>query len=74
MNTTAEIKIYQLLQQKFQKEQAEELVSNLKNLTQDDLAERIESKIISILTWRLLFLFFAQVGFTMGLLKFVGAV
>ena len=74
MNTTAEIKIYQLLQQKFEKKEAEELVSNLKRLTQDDLAERIESKIISALTWRLLFFFFAQVGFTMGLLKFVGAV
>ena len=74
MNTTAEIKIYQLLQRKFQKEESEELVSNLKSLTQDDLAERIESKIIFTLTWRLLFFFFAQVGFTMGLLKFVGAV
>ena len=74
MNTTAEIKIYQLLQRKFQKEEAEELVTNLKHLTQDDLAERIESKIISTLTWRLLFFFFAQLGFTMGLLKFAGAV
>ena len=74
MNTTAEIKIYQLLQQKFQKKEAEELVTNLKHLTQDDLAECIESKVISTLTRRLLFFFFAQVGFTMGLLKFVGAV
>ena len=63
MNTTAEIKIYQLLQQKFEKEEAEELVSNLKRLTQDDLAKRIESKIISTLTWRMLFFFFAQIGF-----------
>ena len=74
MDTTAEIKNYQLLQRKSQKEEAEELVTNLKHLTQDDLAERIESKVISTLTRRLLFFFFAQVGFTMGLLKFVGAV
>lgn len=69
MNTTAEIKIYQLLQQKFKKEESEELVSNLKSLTQDDLAERIESKIVSTLTWRLLFFFFAQVGFITLLLS-----
>jgi len=73
---TAEIKIYELLQLKFSKEQSEELVSEIKSLTNDDILSRVDDKIstaksqiISSLTWRLLFFFIAQVSFTVGIIK-----
>ncbi|MEQ9466359.1 MAG: hypothetical protein RLN88_03055 [Ekhidna sp.] len=71
MNTTTEIRIYELLKTKFNESDSQELVKEIKSMTQDDLAERIESKVISALTWRLLFFFIAQVGFTIGLVKLI---
>jgi hypothetical protein len=62
----------ELFQTKFKTDDAKELVSEIKSMTQDDLADRIESKIISSLTWRLLFFFIAQVGFTITLIKVIG--
>jgi len=59
------------LKTKFNESDSQELVKEIKSMTQDDLAERIESKIISALTWRLLFFFIAQVGFTIGLVKLI---
>ncbi len=61
-----------MLSEKFSPEASKELVKEIKSMTQDDLAERIESKIISTLTWRLLFFFIAQVGFTITLIKLMG--
>ena len=71
MNSTTEIRLYELLKTKFSDSDSQELVKEIKSMTQDDLAERIESKIISALTWRLLFFFIAQVGFTIGLIKLI---
>lgn len=70
MKTTTEIRIFELLKSRFSEDDSKELVGEIKSMTQDDLAERIESKIISSLTWRLLFFFIAQVGFTITLIKF----
>jgi hypothetical protein len=72
MKSTTEIRLFELLRGKFSDDDSKELVSEIKNMTQDDLAERIESKIISSLTWRLLFFFIAQVGFTITLIKLMG--
>jgi len=81
MKTTVEIRLFELLQGAFSKEKAQEIVGEIKSMTHDDLLDRVDDKvktakgeIISSLTWRLLFFFFAQVGFIMGLLKFIGAV
>ena len=71
---TTEIKLLELFEKKFETETAKELVGEIKSMTQDDLAERIESRIIGKLTWRLLFFFIAQISFTMGLLKLLGVV
>jgi len=71
MKTTTEIRIFELLRNKFSEEDSKELVGEIKSMTQDDLADRIESKIISSLTWRLLFFFIAQVGFTITLIKVI---
>lgn len=58
MKTTAEIRIFELLQNSFAKEQSEELVAEIKALTNDDLLTRVDDKIstpkseiISTLTW-----------------------
>lgn len=71
----AEIK---LLQTKFTQEQSEELVGEIKSLTNDDVLDRVDDKIstakseiISSLTWRLLIFFIAQVSFTIALVKFL---
>ncbi len=72
MKTTTDIRIFELLSSKFSNEDSKELVGEIKSMTQDDLAERIESKIISALTWRLLFFFIAQVEFTITLIKVIG--
>jgi len=76
MKTTAEIRIFELLQKSFAKEESEELVAEIKSLTNDDLLDRMEDKIssakseiISSLTWRLLFFFIAQISFTVGIIK-----
>jgi len=75
----AEIKIYQLLQAQFSKEQSEELVGEIKSLTNENILDRVDDKIttakseiISSLTWRLLFFFIAQVSFTIALIKLMG--
>lgn len=69
MKVTTEIRLLELFEKKFETTDAKELVSEIKSMTQDDLAERIESKVISTLTWRLLFFFIAQVSFTIALIK-----
>ena len=76
MKTTAEIRIFELLQKAFSKDESEELVGEIKTLTNDDLLDRMDDKIttakseiISTLTWRLLFFFIAQTGFTITLIK-----
>ena len=77
---TAEIKIYELLQLRFSKDESEQLVSEIKSLTNDDILSRVDDKIttaksqiISSLTWRLLFFFIAQVSFTIGIIKLLGS-
>ena len=76
MKTTTEIRIFELLQNAFAKEQSEELVAEIKSLANDDMLNRVDDKIstakseiISALTWRLLFFFIAQVSFTIGIIK-----
>ncbi len=71
MKTTTELRLFELFKTKFSESDSKELVSEIKSMTQDDLAERIESKVISTLTWRLLFFFIAQVAFTIPLVKFL---
>ena len=79
MKTTTEIRLFELLKAKFTEEDSRELVSEIKSLTNDDLLTRMDDKltgakadIISSLTWRLLFFFIAQVGFTITLIKLMG--
>ena len=76
MKGTTEIRIFELLQGAFSKEQSQELVKEIKTLTNDDLIDRMDDKIstakseiISSLTWRLLFFFFGQIGITITLIK-----
>jgi hypothetical protein len=79
MKSTAEIRIFELLQNSFSKDVSQELVSEIKSITSDDLLDRMDDKInsakseiVSSLTWRLLFFFIAQVSFTVGIIKLLG--
>jgi hypothetical protein len=79
MKSTAEIRIFELLQNSFSKDVSQELVSEIKSITSDDLLDWMDDKInsakseiVSSLTWRLLFFFIAQVSFTVGIIKLLG--
>ena len=76
---TSQIRIYEILQRKFSKEESETLVSEIQNLQEVSLLDKIdarvsqaESKIVNNIIWKVLAISGGQLAILLAVLKLFG--
>lgn len=76
---TLQIRIYEILQSKFSKEESETLVSGIRNLQELTLIDKIdarvsraESKIVNNIVWKVLAISGGQLAILLAVLKLFG--